>query len=307
MICFYRHSRLAAVLSVAIAASGFITPVGAVMGIGAHKGLDLSVKMGDAVDSYELDGVILEHNGVITDSTAGYSLQRYGFERTPVNFGAKLFIDVIPVIDALEISFNYGVWQYECSFTYPALVSGGVSTETVQVSLDNFNIKPQWDTHGIPFAKLNGDLTIRKYVLRVPKQLKLLNLYAGGGFNFFMSNKILTGESVKTEFEKSLAAGTYRMTDPIDTGKVAGKDVLKEAVLGVTSGMTERQGGIHIMAGATFQVPAVPLAFYADAKLLVPFSELDKQAGLYGLGFLLNAGVAISVADWKSSNADGFE
>jgi hypothetical protein len=82
-----------------------------------------------------------------------------------MNFGGKFFVDIIPVIDALELSFNMGVWEYEAGLTYPVLSGTTLSTTTRSLSVDSQGIDSRWGIHNIPYAKMHFDLTIRKYSL----------------------------------------------------------------------------------------------------------------------------------------------
>jgi hypothetical protein len=292
------------------------TPSDALLGIGAHKGIDFSISMDDAESPFELSGVTLmlprsqaEGGDTVLDSSANYSFTRSNWERTVMNFGGKVYVDVIPIIDALEFSCNFGIWQYEANFSYPLYnySTRTVSQQTRKISLDSLGIQSKWGVHEIPYVKFHGDITIRKYVVRVPRDLKVLNLYAGGGFNFFMATPILTIDKVRPEVEAIVPARQYSMLNPNDTAAIRGENALVNAVNDVMQGLTNRQGGIHFTAGIQIQVPVVPLSLYADAKFLIPFAELDEAAQIGGYGFVLNAGVALSVSSEMTKHTEGFE
>jgi hypothetical protein len=283
-------------------------PAYGLLGIGAHKGIDFSIDMGDASSQIVFEKSLMHASDSVIDGSITYTLTRMGWERTLMNFGGKFFVDVIPVIDALEISFNFGTWEYQCNFTYPYQpIGGNIIDSTVSLTPENFGIDPRWGVNNLPYTKLHIDLTIRKYIVRIPKKLKLLNLHAGGGFNFIMETAVITENMVREKFATVLTEDSYNMLDRNDNDKISGKAALKDIIRDIMGGMTEKNGGIHLVAGATFQLPAVPLALYGDAKLLVPFAELGGDAKIGGIGFVLNAGVAISIAESHRSHTEGFE
>jgi len=289
-----------------------VHPAHALLGIGAHKGVDFSLNMADAADPFEIEGAMLTIGAPpvsILDSAAGYAVSRSGWQRTWMNFGGKFYIDIVPLIDAVELSCNFGVWQYECGYTYPKfnMTTQTLYYETMRLSLDSLGLEPKWGVHEMPYARLHADFTIRKYVVRVPREVKLLNVYAGGGFSMFMSTPVLTGETVREQLTAILRPAGYNMLNPVDTGKVAGRTAAKNAANGIVQGLTERTAGLHFIAGAIFQVPMVPLSLYADAKIMIPFTEISRDAGLGGYGIVLNAGVALSVASERTKNTEGFE
>jgi hypothetical protein len=279
-------------------------PSRALLGIGAHAGLDLSVGMDEGPESVAFTGKSLVAWGdSVLDSSIAYTLNRTGWRRTPVNFGGKFYVDVIPVIDAVELSFNFGIWEYQCSLTYPAMVAGALTTKTRTVSLDSLRMKQKWGVGDVPYAKLHLDLTVRKYVLQVPRRLHLLNLYAGGGFSLIMSTPVIGPELARETLGSQLTRDTYEPNDAMLDGEWAVRNMLTR----VTEGLTQVQGGMHALAGACFQLPVVPLSLYADARLMLPFGQIGEDAGLGGFGFVLNAGVALSMAGVRQTRMDGFQ
>ncbi len=131
---------LSTVLGAAVFCVIYITPSQAIVGAGFHWGFDFTLDMADKYDvplTYEefvsvdlLDNIqddvpdfanqlpitLQELKDSITagstlTSTLPIMLSRSEWNRSIINFGAKIFFDAIPVIDALELSFNIGAWE----------------------------------------------------------------------------------------------------------------------------------------------------------------------------------------------------
>ena len=52
---------------------------------------------------------------------------------------------------------------------------------------------------------------------------------------------------------------------------------------------------MNIVAGMMAKLPVIPLAFFTDAKLMIPFGDMDDNVELGGVGFLINLGIALSI------------
>jgi hypothetical protein len=226
--------------------------------------------------------------------------------RKPVNIGAKIYIDVIPVIDGIELSTNFGYWEYNGSMKYPTGLSfksnADFSTATspdslfdviydsLPLTLEEFDM----DFLGIkntPFMKLNFDLTIRKNLLQLPKRLKVLRLYGGGGVSLHFATPILNKKLIQDALgdaltgTKSISSLTTDFTNPELT-----KKILKE----ITSNLMIPHWGCHIALGAMVKLPVIPLGIYVDGKLMIPFDKIDENVDLGGFGFLVNSGVGLT-------------
>ncbi|MBD3392427.1 MAG: hypothetical protein GF418_10145 [Chitinivibrionales bacterium] len=293
---------------------GLPAPVFAILGVGAHAGIDFSADMPDASERIVFAGTRIgsSDGSLVLDSAARYVLTRGDWRRTRYNFGGKFYVDIVPVIDAIELSFNLGVWEYACALIYPVYGAGDstLTTDTLAASFDNLDLQRRWDVGAVPYAKLHFDITVRKYVLRVPKETRLFNLYAGGGFNAIMKTPAVTEETVTDALAGQISESSYNIYSPVDMGEIGidgATNAMKQVLGDVGEGLTERQGGMHLMAGAQFQVPVVPLSLYGDAKFMLPFGELDRSTGIEGVGFVCNAGLALSFAGPARSTQSGFE
>jgi hypothetical protein len=67
------------------------------------------------------------------------------------------------------------------------------------------------------------------------------------------------------------------------------KTVLEEII----AGLSEPKFGIHFVLGTQVKIPVIPVAFYADGKLMIPFGDMDPHVDLNGYGFLANLGIML--------------
>ena len=80
------------------------SPSLALLGIGAHKGIDFSIDMPDKAESFQLLGVtIILPDSTILDDSPDYGIRRMNWERTWMNFGGKFYVEKDPVAAAATI------------------------------------------------------------------------------------------------------------------------------------------------------------------------------------------------------------
>ena len=53
--------------------------------------------------------------------------------------------------------------------------------------------------------------------------------------------------------------------------------------------------GMNIIAGTMIKPPVIPLGFFVDSKLMIPFGDIDDKVDLGGVGFVINLGVALAL------------
>jgi hypothetical protein len=70
--------------------------------------------------------------------------------------------------------------------------------------------------------------------------------------------------------------------------------IMKGVVNKIIEGLTQPSYGAHIDLGLMVKIPVVPLGVYVDGKFMIPFGQLDKYVNIGGMGFLVNAGVALA-------------
>ena len=280
----------------------------AIAGIGIQWGNDFSMKMDDAVgEKLVFNQLKITATGggikeVLSGKDLPISVNRTGWERKPFNIGAKFFVDIIPFIDAVELSGNYGVWEYKGSIKYPTSLtySGNISKPvdsasviyaTKPITLKEFGMG-YLGLKNTPYMKLNFDLTIRKYIVRFPKPLKTLNLYGGGGVSLIFATPVLSSTLV----EDALGSKLNAKLDDIALGtSLLGNDQIMKAVVEEIAGqfMTPHWGA-HIDLGVMIKIPVLPVGIYVDGKFMIPFTDLDKSVDVGGRGLLLNTGICLT-------------
>jgi hypothetical protein len=280
-----------------------VVPGFALIGIGAHYGLDFSLSMknttglGDHVtfDSLKLDpGNGIPLNG---DSIPAY-VTRSNF-KSDFAFGGKIYIDIIPIIDAIEVSCDFGLWDYLGQIKYPTSVinpTGGSNPsnftyDSLPLTLDQFKLG-YMGLKNTPYAKLQLDLTVRKYILRVPKLLKTFRLYGGAGFTVNFATPMLSNHLVEDAISET-AQGTKTIST-IGSDLLANTDVMKAVVNKIIGGLTQPSYGAHIDLGIMVKIPVIPIGIYVDGKFMIPFGSLDKYVTVNGMGLLLNGGIALA-------------
>ncbi len=286
----------------------------ATIGFGVHWGNDFSLNMDDvsrkqlsfgdlSIDPASVYGIKPDSLGLISGSILPIYIDQSSWSKKPFNIGAKIFIDIIPVLDAIEISTNFGVWEYKSALIYPVSMSYrqnsnnynhpdslfDVEYDTLPLSLEKFDME-FLGLKNTPFMKLHFDLTIRKNIFEAPA--KILRIYAGAGPSLHFATPVLNkelieealGEAIKGEKPLSVLSGNVFENDQLT------KKIMKK----ITRSLMIPHWGCHIIAGTMLKLPVVPIGFYFDGKLMIPFDNVDKHNDLGGLGFLLNTGISLS-------------
>jgi len=311
---------LTGILSALLASTSF-----GAAGFGAHwSGLDFSVTMDDAVNqAVTFEGLTLDRSFGFSGAFAGslpttfdaneipIYVDRSGFEHHPASFGAKFFIDVVPLIDAIELTANFGVWQYDGMVRYPSSIATNANPGTVTslIELEQQNlVTVQYDTldltlegngqsfmglTGTPYAKLQFDLGFRKFI-KLPVIHKVLKTYAGGGFSLIFATPGASAGLISDAIGDAMSAQTAQsildLTTNLGPNSTAGRDIIDE----ILARLFTPHFGLNIQAGVMLKPPVIPFGLYVDGKFNIPFGELDEDAGVKGLGFLLNMGVALA-------------
>ena len=285
-------------------------PASALVGIGVHYGLDYTLSMkntaglGEHVtfDSLKLDLGSNAGNTILIGQDIPAYVTRSNF-KSDFAFGGKIYIDIIPIIDAVEVSCDFGVWDYVGKINYPSglknpIPNTGNLADTAnftytseKLTLDNFGLG-YLGLKNTPYAKLQLDATIRKYIVRFPKMLKILNLYGGAGLTVNFATPMLSSHLVQDVINES-AQGT-KTIPTLATSLLNNSDIMKGVVEKIIAGLTQPSYGAHIDLGVMVKIPVIPIGVYVDGKFMIPFGELDKYVKLGGMGILLNGGVALA-------------
>lgn len=339
------NKSLSLIIGAALVCFLYVTPINALVGAGLQWGFDFTLDMEDNfydplsldkfVPSTMLDDTILGielYLPITLDSLKSlidadpeakvatalpFTISRSEWTRSVINFGGKVFIDGIKIIDAIEVSFNMGAWEYEAMLKYPNgevqdnISQGDVdefietgnyekllTMDSVALTLDEFNLSylKMFGISKTPYFKLHIDATIRKNLFAVPKELKTFRMYLGGGISFHLGTPIITpsfiadvlDSPIKTAIEKGGTVGDF-------VGEVNREDRLKNIVQSLIEESKDPTFGMHFVGGTMIKFPVIPVGIFADAKYMIPFGDMDKNVDIGGFGFLINAGICLSL------------
>ncbi|MBN1128421.1 MAG: hypothetical protein JXA71_05510 [Chitinispirillaceae bacterium] len=294
-------------------AMALFSPVFPIAGVGIHYGLDFSMSMDDQLkEQATLGDLKLDvsnfgtlPDGFGTDPLTGKDLPVYisrtGWENTKISFGGKVYIDILPVLDAVELSCNYGMWKYDGSIIYPTSIQFNASSATRDQDINNI-ATVNYDTTAVtikglnatPYAKLHFDLTVRKYLFEFPPVVKILKIYGGAGMSTFFATPILSAPFIEKAIGTSLNSVTdvtrlgTQVFDNTEIMKKLGEEFMKEL-------FTPHMGG-HVDLGAMIKIPLVPFGVFVDCKYLIPFGKMDENVdNLSGSGLLINSGILFAL------------
>jgi len=303
------------VITVFLTLSLFSSSVFALIGVGIHWGNDFTLRMDDvtgeqvSMDALEIDArsigtVPVEDLYTITADLLPLYINRESWDRTPLNLGVKVYLDIIPFIDAVELSTNFAWWEYDGSIMFPSEIryKEDVSEvngpedlfeaqyDTLPVTLDRFDMD-FWGFHKTPYMKLQFDLTVRKYIYQFPPAVKSVKLYGGAGMSLIFSTPLLSSKLIEDALKSNLEETTT--IEDLRSGVFDHYDVSKQIIEEITSNLMIPHWGCHLDFGAMVKLPVIPVGIYIDGKILIPFEEPDSKVDIGGAGFLFNTGVCL--------------
>ena len=308
-------------LAVALLVGALVSSSFGVAGIGIHWGNDFSLHMDNvnkewvafddlAIGPEGIEGTLPDELAVaISGRDLPIYISRTTWTNTRINGGLKIYVDVIPVLDALELSTNFGLWEYDGSITYPTGLKVRDDFTTYSSGLEPDSIfEPEYETvpltleqYGFglmglrktPYMKLQFDLTIRKYLAQLPPIVKILKIYAGGGLSLNFATPVLSKDLV----EDALAEVGESLGDigSLNQLSLFSQDEIVQAVVEqIYKHLMTPHFGMHIDLGVMVKIPIVPVGIYVDGKFLIPFGAMDEYVDIGGLGLLLNSGISFS-------------
>lgn len=302
--------------------AAWFSPAFPIAGVGVHYGLDFSLNMKDvtgeqaALSDLKLDvskfGGTKPSNFTATEISGKdlpVTINRTDWQRHWFNLGGKVFIDILPVINAVELSINYAMWQYQGMIKYPTSIAFkstqptdpntpfadrvNITYDSTMVTLKDLGLDNPF-LKNTPFAKLQFDLTVRKYLLKLPPVVTILKIYGGAGASLYFSTPLLSASFI----DKTLSKAMSDVNDPAllkdavfgqdsDAMQTLGKQFLKDL-------MTPHFGG-HLDLGAMVKLPVIPFGIFVDGKYLLPIGKIDESVDLTPNGLLFNAGLLFSL------------
>jgi hypothetical protein len=291
------------------------------VGFGVHWGNDLTLSMKDKrgeqlsfeklqINASSITGTA-PSNLTITGKNLPIYIDRSDWTRTNFNIGGKIYIDAIPVIDAIEASANYGAWEYKGQVRYPTSLEFKSNIpanpqspdeifntvyDSLPVTLDEFGLKVPGIKY-TPYMKLNIDLTIRKYLLRFPPKLHWFRLHAGGGASLHFATPVLSRKLIEDALGDKLNSAKNvgaLATDLFGTNSSASKEISKAIIEEIMGNMMTPHWGCHIDLGVLLKIPVLPIGVYVDGKFMIPFGKMDESVDIGGLGLLVNSGISLT-------------
>ena len=323
-------NRLRAVVPIFILLiTGFIGTAHALFGVGVHYSLDFSVNMDALNEQLTLDELNLKTDGFVDLPTAWTSelispqnipvfFDRGEMLRTPFGIGGKIYIDIIPILDCIEIGGGFTSFQYDNRIIFPSsiTVNGNVGSmppdsllqleaqdlvsivyDTLSTNIEDIDGAPK--IPGIsktPYAKLNLGLTIRKYI-PIPLIDKVFRPYGGLGFALIFATPIpgsgLINDAIGDDLSGDLTVDELQevLSDPSTGDKI---------ITTIMERLMTPHFGMDIVVGFMLKPPVVPLGLYVDGKYTIPFGELDEDANVTGYGFRINAGLCLHIGKEKT-------
>ncbi|HEX2957415.1 MAG TPA: hypothetical protein VHO70_11315 [Chitinispirillaceae bacterium] len=293
-----------------------------IVGFGVHWGNDFTLSMKDkrgeqlsfeklSINISSISGTAPSNLTSISGKNLPIFIDRSDWTRTNFNLGGKIYIDAIPKIDAIEVSANYGVWEYKGQVRYPTSLEfqSNVPTnpqspedifnvvyDSLPVTLEEFDLKVPGIKY-TPYMKLNLDLTIRKYLLQFPPKLHWFRLHAGGGASLHFATPVLSKSLIENALGDKLNSVknvNALATDLFGTSNSASKEISKAIIKEIMGNMMTPHWGCHIDLGILLKLPVVPLGVYVDGKFMIPFGKMDESVDIGGLGLLVNSGVSLT-------------
>ena len=310
--------------------TGCLSSAFALLGLGAHYSLDFSVRMDAQNEQLPFDDLNLTTEGftgnlpsawtptqLITPENIPIFFDRGEMLRTPFGLGAKIYVDIIPFIDCIEIGGGFAAFQYNGKIIYPSSIEvldpttnltpdqllAGKNPDLVQITYDTLSTNVE-DIDGAPaipgisktpYAKLDFGLTLRKYI-PVPIVDNVLRPYGGLGFDVVFATPVPSAGLVRDALGDDLS-GDKSVAEimAVMQGEAANK-VIEE----ILSRLMTPHFGMNIIVGFMVKPPVVPIGLYIDGKYAIPFGKLDKDANVTGNGFKLNMGLCLHFGKKKT-------
>ncbi|KMQ52726.1 hypothetical protein CHISP_0495 [Chitinispirillum alkaliphilum] len=310
------HKKTVALFTVVLLS--FTTLSYSLVGAGLHYGIDNSVGMDDtrifgervSLVRNQFEFSIGNETLPISESFPLMYVSRLNFERTPVNFGGKVFWDLVPFVDGVEMSANFGMWEYEGAvhFLNFAALANKTPEEVNQIknnpydpeqysyiiqelTLDALGLS-YWGQRRTPYARLHIDMTVRKDLVKFPPVINILRIYTGTGLSMNFSTPVLSAKLIEdvlsknNDFDLEFFENLATMENP--------EEIWSGVVERIIDGFAKPVIGMHLMAGMQVKLPVVPVGLYVDGKILIPFGSLNKDVEVGGVGFLINSGISMS-------------
>jgi len=162
--------------------------------------------------------------------------------------GVKTWLDLPLIPVEFEGGANVSFGSYESS----AMLVNGTDTVPVPVSIDIPLDLAGAGEGKTPYTSVALDVSVRYPFLTLPplSPLKPLKFYVGAGASWFYATRVVSQEDIKALFPT------------VPTGEVT-EAMLKDEL---KNNISESSFGGHLLLGAQFKVPVLPVALFVDGK-----------------------------------------
>ena len=248
------------------AAAMLATQSFAIAGIGFHYTPDVGTTLNKA-DRSDFEGY---------ENKLGFSHGSFTFIQ---GFGFKAWVDILPFID-IEGTFNI---QFA---SYNAALWAGAGDDATKIPLEI-------ELAGTPFAKatpkyvgMNGDLSVN-YPFEIPIPLFPITPYVGAGVTMHLNTFVLNKSFVQKAISKLAEDGNL----PANQDELAKRLAKKVTELAADEGLN-KSIGFHLLAGARFKLPIIPIAAYANVKCYIG-GDYDADIDPSHFAFEIGGGFAL--------------
>ncbi len=265
----------------------------AIVGAGFHWGFDFTSSMDEVLndDVFSFSDLNIPDipDDLKNNETSFLNISRSGFERTPINFGGKIFVDVLPI--EFEASVNMGIWQYDGVINYidiegfdplnPALKYNAQPVTIASLGADSY-----FGVEKTPYGKFHLDLTAKK-TFDVP----FLKPSVGLGYSLHFATPVLSSELVND----ALGLGGDLSSISPDDLNLNSTDTYKKILDEILDGAKKPQSGMHILIGLKAKLPVIPIALYADGKYNIVFNDAASDEKFTTKGMHVNVGIMLNI------------
>jgi len=312
-----------ALLSMATILS-LVLPAFPTAGIGVQYGYDLSLSLPDKIgEQASLTDLSLNTSSfggtppadvptTISGKDLPIFINRTGWTRNWFDVGGKVYIDCIPIIDALELSTNYAMWEYQGQIIYPTSITfhapvpppvtpaysssldgiAQINYDTSTITMKNLGLSNPF-VQNTPYAKLQFDLTARKYILSLPPITHTIRIYGGAGMSMFFATPLLSANLIEKAIGNTLT--TIHSLQNLQSQAFGNLNVEQDIAKEFMKELFTSHRGAHLDLGAMVKFPLMPFGIYVDCKYLVPFGPMDPNVtALKSNGLLFNGGIAFT-------------
>ena len=171
-------------------------------------------------------------------------------------FGIKAWLDILPKID-IEATFNLQFASYNASL-WTGDEEHGYNETPLSIELS-----------GVPFGKatpkyvaMNADVSVT-YPFTIPIPFFPLRPYIGAGLTMHLNTFIVNNQFVTNVYNRVKEEKLDGM--PTDEQELAKELAKKVADVAKDEGLN-KSIGFHLLAGARFKLPLIPIAAYANVK-----------------------------------------